>query len=460
MTDNHYDTIIIGAGFSGLAAGARLAYFGKKVCILEKHTTIGGLNSFYKLRGRIYDSGLHAVTNYLKDMSKGGAMRRILRQLRVTPEEFGLMPQKQSLIQFPGSRLRFANEFEFFVSEIEREFPHELENFIRLSENISRYDQLDFDKASTSAMEFVKGYLSDPLLIDMLFCPLMFYGNAREGDMDYAQFCILFQSIFREGLSRPTGGIKALLKAVTTRFKKSGGELRLRAGVQKILVSNDKVAGVQLDDGTELTTDNLVSSAGWYETMELCGVPTAKEKANFGSLSFVESISVLNCQPEEIGFSETTVFYSQQKSFGWKKPDGFVDTSSGVICSPNNFECDQETEGMIRVTSLANFDKWNDLPEEEYRLEKLNWYDKVLDSAAKEIPDFRGKIVDYDFFTPVTVKRFTGHKNGAIYGSPDKKYDGRTDFENLYICGTDQGLVGIIGAITGGLLIANSYLLK
>ena len=49
----HYDAIIIGAGMSGLAAGIRLAMFDKKVCILESHYVIGGLNSFYNLKSRI-----------------------------------------------------------------------------------------------------------------------------------------------------------------------------------------------------------------------------------------------------------------------------------------------------------------------------------------------------------------------------------------------------------------------
>jgi phytoene dehydrogenase-like protein len=56
-----YDTLIIGAGMSGLAAGIRLAYFDQKVCICERHNTIGGLNSFYRLRGRDFDVGLHAA---------------------------------------------------------------------------------------------------------------------------------------------------------------------------------------------------------------------------------------------------------------------------------------------------------------------------------------------------------------------------------------------------------------
>ena len=55
---NHYDTIIMGAGMSGLAAGIRLAHFDQvRVCILSRHYTIGGLNSFYRMGGRDYDVG-------------------------------------------------------------------------------------------------------------------------------------------------------------------------------------------------------------------------------------------------------------------------------------------------------------------------------------------------------------------------------------------------------------------
>jgi phytoene dehydrogenase-like protein len=75
------------------------------------------------------------------------------------------------------------------------------------------------------------------------------------------------------------------------------------------------------------------------------------------------------------------------------------------------------------------------------------------------MPDFRGHVIDTDMFTPTTVHRFTGKENGAIYGAPDKKYDGRTHLDNLYVCGTDQGMVGIVGAIVSGITIANRYLL-
>jgi hypothetical protein len=38
-----------------LAAGIRLAHFGKKVCIFERHNVVGGLNSFYSQGGRKFD---------------------------------------------------------------------------------------------------------------------------------------------------------------------------------------------------------------------------------------------------------------------------------------------------------------------------------------------------------------------------------------------------------------------
>ncbi|MDA8775454.1 NAD(P)-binding protein, partial [Opitutales bacterium] len=42
----------MGAGLSGLSAALRLAMFGKKVLVLEKHYVVGGLNSFYARKGR------------------------------------------------------------------------------------------------------------------------------------------------------------------------------------------------------------------------------------------------------------------------------------------------------------------------------------------------------------------------------------------------------------------------
>ena len=78
---------------SGLAAGIRLAHFDQRVCILERHYTIGGLNSFYRAAGRDFDVGLHAVTNFTEKGSKRGPLPKLLRQLRLRWDDFQLAPQ-------------------------------------------------------------------------------------------------------------------------------------------------------------------------------------------------------------------------------------------------------------------------------------------------------------------------------------------------------------------------------
>ena len=65
-----------------------------------------------------------------------------------------------------------------------------------------------------------------------------------------------------------------------------------------------------------------------------------------------------------------------------------------------------------------------------------------------------------DMFTPRTIRKFTGHLNGAIYGAPRKLRDGRTHLRNLFLCGTDQGFLGIVGAMLSGISMANYHILQ
>jgi phytoene dehydrogenase-like protein len=458
-----YDAIIIGAGMSGLAAGIRLAHFEQKVCILEKHYTIGGLNSFYRLAGRDYDVGLHAVTNFTPKGAKTGPLARLLRQLRFKWEDFELRGQVGSRVTFPDVTLRFNNDFELFKSEVHRHFPEQKDNFERLLERMTSYDDLDQENYSLPTRATLAELIDDPLLIEMILCPLMWYGNAREEDMDWGQFCIMFRSIFMEGMGRPRAGVRSILKNLVKRFRELGGELKLRSGVERIELEGTRAVGVVLDNGEQLSAKRILSSAGWMETMRLCRQEQQVPAEHVGQMSFVESSSVLNVQPTELGHDDTIVFFCDRNEFPWRVPTGLCDLHTGVICSPNNFLYEASDgdplEGTMRVTTVANFARWQGLEESAYQLEKLRWYDKIVQSAVRFVPDYRGHTVATDVFTPKTIRRFTWHDNGAVYGSTVKRLDGATPLENLYLCGTDQGFAGIIGAIFSGISIANRYCL-
>ena len=95
-------------------------------------------------------------------------------------EDFALVPQYQSEIRFPGITLRFNNDFECFIQEVLEHFPAQKDNFLRLVRCIQEYDELDLEAKPMPGRQIVSSFLTDPLLIDMLFCPLMIYGNAAE----------------------------------------------------------------------------------------------------------------------------------------------------------------------------------------------------------------------------------------------------------------------------------------
>lgn len=309
----HYDTLIIGAGLSGLAAGIRCAYFDQRVCVLERHTTIGGLNSFYRLRGRNHDVGLHAVTNYAAPGTKTGPLSKLLRQLRIRWEDFALCEQVGSSVVFPGATLRFTNDFELLQQEIVETFPEEKDNFQRFHSHLLEFNELDLHQEVQSAREVVGRFLNNPLLIDMLFCPLMFYGSARPDDMDWNQFVIMYKSIFMEGFARPYKGVRPIMKTLVRKYREVGGELRLRAGVNRILVEDGRAVGVELDNGERLTADRIVSSAGSVETLKLCDdeakASSEPRLLEPGDVTFNEIIDVINVQPADLGHDRTIIFF-------------------------------------------------------------------------------------------------------------------------------------------------------
>jgi len=445
---------------SGIAAGIRLAYYDKKVCIIEKHYRAGGLNSYYNLNGRIFDCGLHAITNFVPKGQKKAPLTKLLKQLKLKYEDFGLCEQKSSSINFPEVSLRFSNNFELLNQEISDKFPSQKENFQRFHKHILQFDELDLNPNSSPglARKVVSSFISDPLLVEMLLCPLSYYGSAKENDMDFDQFVIMFKSIFLEGFARPEEGVKKIINVLLKKYRECEGELRLKTGAKRINISNGKVCSVTLENGDILETKKILSSAGYVETMELAGEKISPDDGRIGKLSFVEIIYVLDQTPAKLGCDKSIIFYNDSEKFTYQKPDEIVDLSSGVICCSNNFCFDSPLkDGIIRATHMANFDLWDGLKQEEYQTQKNIWQKKSLEKLLTIIPEFSPSIVFIDMFTPKTIKRFTGHFGGAVYGTPYKIKNGQTPIKNLFICGTDQGFLGIIGSMLSGISMANLH---
>lgn len=460
----NYDAIVIGAGMSGLAAGIRLAMFDKKVIILEKHSIPGGLNSYYQRRNfdhggvRQFDVGLHALTNYIKKGEKGKPFSKLLKQLRLSYDDFKLCPQTHSKISFPELELNFSNDFDLLMTEVSEKFPKEKDNFVKLVEKVKSFNELDLSIGFSSSRETLKDLFNDDLLVEMLLCPLLIYGSAWEDDMDFAQFVIMFKSLYFEGFSRPEGGVRTIIALLIKRLEDVGGEIRFKTAVSSIL-TNEKGQAIGVDLGGEkLHAPVVLSSIGYPETVRITPALESLSSPRIGAMTFLESIFVFDKKIPQDQNNSTIVFYNNARNYSYRPATNFFDPTSAVVCFPDNYESQKTTgEGMIRVTYMANYAQWKDLSREAYDLKKEQVGDAAQKLIKTMVPRFDGKLLFKDIFSPLTLERYTWHLNGTVYGSIDKTRDGTTKVPGLFIIGTDQGFLGIIGSILSGISMANLH---
>jgi phytoene dehydrogenase-like protein len=457
-----YDAVVIGAGMSGLAAGIRLAMFDKKVVVLEKHSIPGGLNSYYQRRNfdkggiRQFDVGLHALTNFIKKGEKGKPFSKLLKQLRLSYDDFKLCPQTHSKISFPDLELKFSNDFDLLLTEVHEKFPHQVDSFNALVERVKSFNELDLTLGYSSSRETLKELLSDELLIEMILCPLLIYGSAWEDDMDFAQFVIMFKSLYFEGFSRPEGGVRTIISLLMKKFEDAGGEIRFKTAVSEILTNDKGEAIGVVSGGEEIFAPVILSSIGYPETVKL----TNKLEVNprVGAMTFLESIFVFDQKIPLSSNDSTIVFHNNSPRYSYRPATNYFDSNSAVVCFPDNYEpLKREGEGTVRITYMANYHQWKNLDRTQYDEMKDKVGESALSLVKKLTPGLEGKLLFKDIFSPMTIERYTWHLNGTVYGSIDKTRDGRTPIKNLFIIGTDQGFLGIVGAMLSGISMANLH---
>jgi len=132
-----------------------------------------------------------------------------------------------------------------------------------------------------------------------------------------------------------------------------------------------------------------------------------------------------------------------------------------VICFPENFAGLPPADHLqIRVTNAASYPLWKALSSEAYDLVKQRETKASTVASEEIIGNYRQSIVYQDSFTPVTIERFTRKAQGAVYGSGMKIRDGVTPWPNLFLAGTDQGYLGIVGAMLSGITVVNQHILR
>jgi all-trans-retinol 13,14-reductase len=134
-----------------------------------------------------------------------------------------------------------------------------------------------------------------------------------------------------------------------------------------------------------------------------------------------------------------------------------------------NTRAQPHTAEIIAPISYSSVETHRDEPwrrrSAEYESSKNRVTRALLGLVERHHSGF-GDLVEYsELATPLTFEHFTSAPSGTIYGFPatPKRYgkawlDPRTAIQNLYLTGSDAALLGIMGALMGGVLTASLLL--
>ena len=121
-----WDAIIIGSGIGGLAAAAALARTGRKVLVLERHYTLGGLTQTFSRQGFTWATGVHYIGGVGPEATKTNAFGRLLNWLSDDALAFAPIGSPYDIVRFPDA---FSFVFEApetaLVARLKATFPYE-----------------------------------------------------------------------------------------------------------------------------------------------------------------------------------------------------------------------------------------------------------------------------------------------------------------------------------------------
>ena len=310
-----YDVIVIGAGLGGLSAGAILAKQGRKVLVLEQADQVGGCCSSFKKDGYHFDVG----ASIFEAEEMFDAIFQALGSSLY--EEVELLPCDPiySTIYEDGSRLNIPTDQEATMETIAEIAPEDARNWPAYAKAFQRFIAKEgladiFTIPMFSLPELIKWVFKNPRQAAALVPYLInsyedvlnkYFKNEKVLEsMAYQAYYFGLPPDLAPGLmgvlplgehlgiTYPKGGMIAVPKALQGLGEKFGMEVQLGKLVTKVMVRNRRVEGVELEDGTQITSNLVVSNINAITLyMDLIGEEHLNWLARYGIKSYTPALS-------------------------------------------------------------------------------------------------------------------------------------------------------------------------
>jgi all-trans-retinol 13,14-reductase len=253
--------------------------------------------------------------------------------------------------------------------------------------------------------------------------------------------------------------------------------VRTRADVEQVLVRGGRAEGVRLRGGEEIRARAVIGAAGVHNTLRL--LPDEER-----GLPWVQSLESIAPSVSHVclylGFKGDVRAHGASETNQWLLTDHVTrpwncerDDVSAYVSFPSLKDGeDHRAEGyhaaeVISVCDWSPFERFGAGPgrwrhrSDEYARFKDEVAEKLLRKFFQQYPGLRPLLAHQELSTPWSNVHFTRAVQGATYGlrvTPERFLNPhlkpRTPIRGLVMAGSDVAVVGIVGALVGGLAAA------
>ena len=280
--------IIIGSGFSSLAAASYLAKAGNEVSVFEKNNNVGGRAGQLKKEGFTFDIGPSwywmpdVFDRFFIDFGKKTSDYYKIDKLDPAYRIFF----EHEIMTIGDSMVKICAEFE----RIEKGSGTKLKKFIGKAQDnygiavdkilynapgvspkelVTKDTILKIDQFFKTISQEVRKNFKNPKLISTLEFPSLFLGAKPSKTPSF--FSFMNFADFGLGTWHPRGGMYEIIKGIESLATELGVKIHTNCAINKIVVENNAVLGVETK-GDLIKSDIVISGADYHHSETLLDI--------------------------------------------------------------------------------------------------------------------------------------------------------------------------------------------
>lgn len=405
--------IIVGAGIAGLSAGCYAQMNGYDAEIYEMHDIPGGLCTAWSRKGYLFDGCIH----FLVGTSPSSMLHAVWNEVGALKGKHIVNHDVYMEIRGKrGEKLVLYCDIDKLEAHMKELSPADGAIIQELADAIRNFSLAGSSSVPANGDRIRQ--MSMQAFVQELHDPFLKGAFSIFNDMNF--FLMSISSYSKKDAGWPIGGSLEFARGIEKRFLELGGRIRYRAKAVRILVEENRAAGVLLADGTGHIADYVISAADGHSTVfemiedKYVGDEIKTLYANASTYPTTIQISLgVNCDLSNEPHSIFVQLDEPVRIAGAMR--------EGLLFEHYCYDKTMCPQGKSIVTSTiySGYEYWQNLRMsggEAYRLEKERTASAVIGAFETQFPQAKGKVEVADVATPLTYNRYTGAWKGAYMG--------------------------------------------